>query len=54
MLVIAHRINTIIQSDKVLVLSQGQLMEFDSPQALMADPNSEFSQLIKDFKKEQH
>lgn len=53
MLVIAHRINTIIQSDRVLVLSQGQVAEFDSPQVLMADPNSEFSQLIKDFKKKE-
>lgn len=48
-LTIAHRINTIIKSDKVLVLSFGRIKEFDSPQALMADPKSEFSQLIKEL-----
>ena len=51
MLTIAHRLNTIIQSDRVLVLSFGQIQEFDSPSNLMKDPESEFSQLLKDIKK---
>ena len=38
MVTIAHRINTIIQSDRVLVLSFGQIKEFDSPSNLMKDP----------------
>lgn len=46
MVVIAHRINTIIQSDRVLVLSFGQIKEFDAPSKLMSNPMSEFSQLI--------
>ena len=46
MIVIAHRINTIIQSDRVLVLSFGEIKEFDSPKNLMADEQSEFSKLI--------
>lgn len=53
MVVIAHRINTIIQSDRVLVLSFGQIKEFDSPQNLMADSNSEFSKLIEELKKKE-
>lgn len=53
MLVIAHRINTIIQSDKVLVLSHGQVIEYDCPAKLMSNAESEFSQLISELKKKE-
>jgi ABC-type multidrug transport system fused ATPase/permease subunit len=43
---VAHRLNTIIKSDKVLVLSYGKVKEFDSPQTLMQDPASEFTKLL--------
>ena len=46
-LCIAHRLNTIIKSDKVLVMDKGQAVEFDSPQVLMADRKSLFSKMLK-------
>ena len=37
-LTVAHRLNTILDSDRVLVLEQGRVVEFDTPQALLAQP----------------
>ena len=41
-LTIAHRIDTIMDSDRVLVLDKGMVKEFDSPQNLLADKTSAF------------
>lgn len=49
---IAHRINTIINSDNVMVLDAGKCIEYGNPQKLAADPKSEFSILIKEIEKE--
>ncbi len=54
MITIAHRLNTIIKSDRVLVLSYGEILEYDSPSTLMADPDSEFSQLLRELEKEEN
>lgn len=43
---IAHRINTIIDYDRVMVLSKGHLAEFDAPGKLLSDSQSMFSQLV--------
>ena len=53
MITIAHRLNTIINSDRVMVLSFGQISEYDTPTALMANPQSQFSKLLQDIKKEE-
>jgi len=39
---IAHRLNTIMDYDKILVLDQGKLREFASPDELLKDKNSIF------------
>ncbi|KAH0839445.1 P-loop containing nucleoside triphosphate hydrolase protein [Lanmaoa asiatica] len=41
-LTIAHRLNTIIESTRVLVLDQGCVAEFDAPAVLLADKSSRF------------
>ena len=53
MITIAHRLNTIMNSDRVLVLSFGEVKEFDHPHELMKKQDSEFSQLVKELKKEE-
>ena len=35
-LTIAHRLETILDSDRILVMKNGRLAEFDRPQALLA------------------
>ena len=50
---IAHRLNTIIKSDKVLVLVDGRVEEYDAPRELMQNANSKFSQLLEELKKEE-
>uniref|UniRef100_A0A6B2KWK1 Uncharacterized protein n=1 Tax=Arcella intermedia TaxID=1963864 RepID=A0A6B2KWK1_9EUKA len=47
-LTIAHRINTIIDSDKVLVLDSGQVAEFAPPEVLLKDKNSIFYSLANE------
>lgn len=46
-LTIAHRLNTILDSDRVVVLSFGEIAECDSPQKLMDDPDSQFAELCR-------
>ncbi|KAH6571206.1 hypothetical protein BASA60_007281 [Batrachochytrium salamandrivorans] len=42
---IAHRLNIIVDFDRVVVLQDGELAEFDSPHVLLGRPTSLFSQL---------
>ncbi|KAI9315485.1 P-loop containing nucleoside triphosphate hydrolase protein [Dichotomocladium elegans] len=47
-LCIAHRLHTIIDYDRVLVLDQGRVVEFDSPAELLRRPDSRFRAMCKD------
>ena len=49
-LAIAHRLQTIIDFDKILVLGNGEVLEFDSPEVLLGNPDSSFSSMVKESK----
>lgn len=53
MITVAHRLQTIIKSDKVMVMSYGKVAEFDDPQALLKNPKSHFTKLVNDLQKEE-
>jgi ATP-binding cassette, subfamily C (CFTR/MRP), member 1 len=42
-----HRLNTIMDSDYVLVMADGVASEFDSPQRLLEKPDSLFRELVR-------
>ena len=44
-LTIAHRLDTIIDCDRIMVLNDGVVAEIESPTVLLADPDSLFSQM---------
>ena len=45
-LTIAHRLDTIMDSDRVLVMSGGQVAELARPAQLLEDPTSAFYGLV--------
>jgi len=47
-LTIAHRLNTIMDYDKVLVLKDGELAEYDSPNNLLENKSTIFYSLCRD------
>lgn len=46
---VAHRIHSVIDSDLVLVLSEGRILEYDSPLKLLENKSSAFSKLIQEY-----
>jgi len=48
-LVIAHRLDTIIDSSRILVLDNGSLAEFDTPHNLLQKPQGIFTSLVEEL-----
>ncbi|CAN8259535.1 unnamed protein product [Cochlearia groenlandica] len=46
---IAHRISSVIDSDMVLLLSNGIIEEYDSPVRLLEDKSSSFAKLVAEY-----
>ncbi|KAB0798127.1 hypothetical protein PPYR_09120 [Photinus pyralis] len=47
-LTIAHRLNTIMDSDKVLVMDAGQAVEYGQPHELLKSSNGYFTRMVKE------
>ncbi|CAL1686668.1 unnamed protein product [Lasius platythorax] len=45
-LTIAHRLQTVVTCNRILVMSDGKVVEFDAPTVLLSRPDSEFSKLM--------
>ncbi|KAJ9526631.1 hypothetical protein QJQ45_017605 [Haematococcus lacustris] len=50
-LTIAHRLHTIIDSDRILLLDAGKLAEFESPAVLLQRPGGAFRKLVEETTK---
>jgi ATP-binding cassette, subfamily C (CFTR/MRP), member 1 len=51
-LTIAHRLNTIADSDLIIVLEQGKVAEIDAPERLLENPDSMYTALVQKSHKE--
>lgn len=49
-LTIAHRLHTILKSDKVLVLDRGNIIEYDNPRVLLNKKEGQFKEMCKESK----
>merc|ERR1712087_996942 len=47
-LTIAHRIDTILDYDRILIMDQGRVLEYDNPKALLSNEKSRFSEIVKE------
>ena len=46
-LTIAHRIDTILDYDKILIMDQGNVLEYDTVDNLLNDKDSKFSEIVQ-------
>lgn len=51
---IAHRLESLLDFDRVAVLDQGQLLEYGEPRELLADEGSAFASLFTSGRREVH
>ena len=49
-LTIAHRLNTIMDSDRILVLDDGHVAELDTPENLLAKESGHFKAMVEKSK----
>lgn len=47
-LTVAHRLNTILDSDRIMVLEAGNIVEFDTPARLYENATGAFRKLVDD------
>jgi ABC-type multidrug transport system fused ATPase/permease subunit len=46
-IIIAHRLGTVQRADKIMILDEGQVVEYGARRALLADPASRFYRLLQ-------
>ncbi|XP_042903750.2 ATP-binding cassette sub-family C member 10 [Parasteatoda tepidariorum] len=45
-LIVAHRMKTVLDCDKIIVMREGEIIEMDAPSVLLADSKSEFHRMV--------
>ncbi|WP_263975496.1 hypothetical protein [Leptolyngbya sp. 7M] len=46
-IIIAHRLKALNRADQILILENGQMVEYGDRQTLTSNPNSRFAQLLR-------
>ena len=50
MLVVAHRVQTVLECDKIIVMEQGRVQDFDTPENLMGRGDGFFKEIVEKMK----
>ncbi|KAL1726027.1 P-loop containing nucleoside triphosphate hydrolase protein [Schizophyllum commune] len=54
LIIIAHRLQTVMDADKIMVLDAGKLVEFDRPEVLLSHSGSAFRALVEESSDKNH